>query len=83
MEECLKWSFEKKIRIFDFRMNVTRNKQNWAKSSVRVSGYLISCTILGGIYVAWFGSPVREGLKTLYWKLPKGIQQVICNVLQS
>ncbi len=79
----MKWSFEKQIRLFDFRMNVTRNKRNWAKSSVRVSGYLIPCTFLGRIYVAWFGSSVREGLKKLYWILPKGTQQVIRNVLQN
>lgn len=83
IEECLKWSFEKQIGIFDFRMNVTRLKQNWAKSSVRVGGYLIPCTFLGRIYVAWFGSSVREGLKKFFRILPKGTQKVIRNVLQS
>lgn len=83
MEECLKWSFEKQIKIFDFRMNVTPNKRNWAKTSVLLCGYLIPCSFLGRIYVAWFDSAAREGLKKFYWILPKRTQRVIRNVLQN
>jgi CelD/BcsL family acetyltransferase involved in cellulose biosynthesis len=83
MEECLKWSFEKQIKIFDFRMNVTPNKRNWAKTSVLLCGYLIPCSFLGRIYVAWFDSTAREGLKKFYWILPKRTQRVIRNVLQN
>ena len=83
MEECLKWSFEKQIKIFDFRMNVTPNKRNWAKTSVLLCGYLIPCSFPGRIYVAWFDSTAREGLKKFYWILPKRTQQVIRNVLQN
>ena len=83
MEECLKWSFEKQVRIFDFRMNVTPNKRSWAKTDVLLCGYLIPCSFLGKIYVAWFNSTFREGLKQFCSMLPQGTQKVIRNVLQN
>jgi CelD/BcsL family acetyltransferase involved in cellulose biosynthesis len=83
MEECLKWSFENRVRIFNLRTTDTPDKRLWAKPSVRVGGYLIPCTLPGRIYVAWFGSPVRSGLKRFFGILPKGTKQVIRKVLQS
>lgn len=82
-EECLKWCFRNDVRIFDFRMGDEAYKSTWTNKQATIGVHLIPCTRRGGLYVFWFGSSLRGGLKKAFRRIPKGIRTLMLRALRK
>jgi CelD/BcsL family acetyltransferase involved in cellulose biosynthesis len=82
-EECLEWSFRNNVRVFDFRIGDESYKYVWANRQAAIGVHLIPCTRRGRLYVAWFGSSLRGGLKKAFRKVPKGFRHLVIRLLKK
>jgi CelD/BcsL family acetyltransferase involved in cellulose biosynthesis len=59
-EESLRRSRSRGLNIYDFNEGKQTYMATWARGSTEAGYFLVPCTIMGRLYVAWKGSRLRD-----------------------
>jgi len=76
-EDAVKWAFERRLAVVDFRSGVEAFKYDFAKDETERCDYVVPCSRWGASYVSWRLSAVRGIISRCYRALPMGVQQTL------
>ena len=77
LEELLKWSFENKLKVFDFMVGDEPYKYNWTDSDIKIYSYASQHNIWGKIYFKWVSGSIKPSMKAVYNSMPNVIRRRI------
>lgn len=77
LEEAVKWAFDNKISVVDFRTGLEPFKYGFANDETWRTDHLVPCGRWGACYVAWRRSVVRGVIARMHAALPAGVRRVL------